>query len=194
MLAVDFEKAVAVLKAGQAVIFPTDTVYGIGVSVRHAHSPEAIYTLKKRDRGKPIAWLVNGVHSLDEFGVDVPANVRELAKAHWPGALTIIVNASDAVPHAFRSKEGTVGLRMPAGRTALALIREVGPIATSSANVSGNDDAQVADRLDPVLTSGTSTLVADDDVMASGIASTVVDCSSGTLRVLRQGDVQVLAV
>lgn len=192
MITGDFEKAVKALRAGEAVVFPTDTVYGVGVSVMHAGSPDTIYALKKRDAGKPIAWLVDGAQALDRYGVDVPETARALAQAHWPGALTIIVKASDAVPRAFRSEAGTVGLRMPADEVALGLVRAVGPIAASSANVSGGSDAGDAAELDPALTEQVCTLVADGASAASGVSSTVVDCSSGSVRVLRQGDVQVV--
>ena len=74
-----FAEAVEALKAGKAVVFPTDTVYGLGVSVEHARTPRAIYDLKQRDAGKPIAWLVGGVEALDEYGVEVPDYARALA-------------------------------------------------------------------------------------------------------------------
>ena len=93
-------EAVAALKRGEAVIFPTETVYGLGVSVEAAASPEALYDLKERDRGKPVSWLVGGADDLDRYGAHVPDLARRLARAYWPGPLTLIVEASDAVPAA----------------------------------------------------------------------------------------------
>ena len=120
------------------VIFPTETVYGLGVSVEAAASPEALYDLKERDRGKPVSWLVGGVDDLDRYGAHVPDLARRLARAYWPGPLTLIVEAGDAVPAAFRSAAGSIGLRMPDNDTALELIEAVGcPLATTSANISG---------------------------------------------------------
>lgn len=186
-----YAKAVASLEEGLPVIFPTDTVYGIGVSVRHAKSPQALYDLKRRDAGKPVAWLVSGPEALDEFGVNVPKSARELARAHWPGALTVIVKASEAVPAAFQSREGTIGLRMPASPVALALIEAAGsPLATSSANLSGGPDPTSFDEIDAELLRAVPVAI-DDACPASGIASTVVDCSRGTVEVLRQGAVQI---
>ena len=107
-------EAVAALKRGEAVIFPTETVYGLGVSVEAAASPEALYDLKERDRGKPVSWLVGGVDDLDRYGAHVPDLARRLARAYWPGPLTLIVEASDAVPAAFREHLGSAsagGLR-----------------------------------------------------------------------------------
>ena len=142
-------EAVAALKRGEAVIFPTETVYGLGVSVEAAASPEALYDLKERDRGKPVSWLVGGVDDLDRYGAHVPDLARRLARAYWPGPLTLIVEAGDAVPAAFRSAAGSIGLRMPDNATALALVRAAGcHLATTSANLSGRAAAGALDALD----------------------------------------------
>ena len=185
----DFEKAVACLKEGLPVVFPTDTVYGIGVSVRDASSPQAIYAIKKREAGKPVAWLVGGPEALDEFGEDVPDQAKELARAHWPGALTVIVAASAAVAEAFRAPNGTIGLRMPDSKTALALIEAVGsPLATSSANLSGGPDPRALSEVSDDLL-GAVAAVVEDGEPRSGVASTVIDCSQGCVRLVRQGGV-----
>lgn len=78
--------------------------------------PRLLYDLKHRDAGKPVAWLVEGPETLDVYGRDVPAYARRLAETFWPGALTLVVRASAAVPAAFRSPAGTIGLRMPTAR------------------------------------------------------------------------------
>lgn len=179
--------ATEVLKAGKPVVFPTDTVYGLGVAVKFADSPKALYKLKQRDDGKPIAWLVDSPDALDVYGVDVPEKARQLAQRQWPGALTIVVKASDAVPEAFRAENGTIGLRMPANDTALRLIRVVGPIATTSANVSGATAPSRAADLDPDLLANVP-IVVKDDRQASGTPSTVLDCSQGKPVIIRQGE------
>lgn len=132
-------EAACALAAGEAVVFPTDTVFGLGVSVKAAAGPRLLYDLKHRDAGKPVAWLVEGPETLDVYGRDVPAYARRLAETFWPGALTLVVRASAAVPAAFRSPAGTIGLRMPDSEAALALIRAVGcPLAVTSANPLGS--------------------------------------------------------
>ncbi len=181
----ELQAAIVALEAGQLAVFPTDTVFGIGVAVRFADSPKAIYEAKKRDAGKPVAWLVDGVEALQEYGLEVPEAAVELAQHHWPGALTIIVKASDAVPRPFQSAQGTIGLRMPASETALSLIRAVGPIATSSANIAGCSDSSSLEQVDPGLLEHAGVAIAGNEV-PSGVASTVVDCSSGSIVVLRQ--------
>ena len=183
------EACAQALKAGLPVIFPTDTVYGIGVSVRHAPGPQVLYDIKRRDAGKPVAWLVGGPEALDEFGEDVPEEAKRLARAHWPGALTVIVKAADTVAEPFRSKTGTIGLRMPANATALALIGAAGcPLATSSANISGGPDPRALEDVDPALLRAVAAATADDEPR-SGVASTVVDCSQGNVTIIRQGGV-----
>lgn len=171
------KEAVAALRRGNPAIFPTETVYGLGVAVGYAQSPDAVFDLKRRDRAKPVAWLVADPADLFAYGKVVPEFARVLADTFWPGPLTLIVKASDRVPESFRSAEGTIGLRMPSNDTALALIREVGcPIAASSANRTGFPAAKCFDDLDPELLSAVSAAVRDD-IEKSGVASSVIDCT-----------------
>lgn len=188
-----FDETVAALKRGGVALFPTDTVYGVGVSIAHAASPEALYVLKERDRAKPIAWLVADEQALHTYGEDVPAWALELAQREWPGALTLIVRASDAVPIAYRSAQGTIGLRMPASDVALALIRSVGaPLATSSANRAGNPAPATSSEIDEAFACRADAVLATGDIPASGCASTVVDCTHDAPVIIRQGDVRIV--
>lgn len=211
------EEATRALAVGNAVIFPTDTVFGLGVSVSAAPGPQLLYDLKHRDAGKPVAWLVEGPEALDVYGRDVPAYARRLAETFWPGGLTLVVRASDAVPAAFQSPAGTIGLRMPASEAALGLIRAAGcPLAVTSANLSGAADTACAEDLDRALVARTAGLYLPGGVAAAGIASgcaeatpsasarfaagdrlvpppasgtasTVLDCTGEAPRVLRAG-------
>lgn len=211
------EEATRALAAGNAVVFPTDTVFGLGVSVSAAPGPQLLYNLKHRDAGKPVAWLVEGPEALDVYGRDVPAYARRLAETFWPGGLTLVVRASDAVPAAFQSPAGTIGLRMPASEAALGLIRAAGcPLAVTSANLSGAADTARAEDLDRALVARTAGLYLPGGVAAAGIASgcaeatpsasarfaaadrlvpppasgtasTVLDCTGEAPRVLRAG-------
>ena len=178
-------RAIDELKAGRAVIFPTDTVCGLGVAPRFAKSPQEVYDLKRRTAGKPIAWLVGSPTDLDRYGTGVTEQARCLAKEGWPGALTIIVKASAEVPLAFQSEQGTIGLRMPASNTALALIDEVGPLATSSANRAGSQPPQSIDDVDSDLLSEVAAFVRSDE-QASGIASKVIDATGDALVIVRE--------
>lgn len=181
------ESAVVALKQGRAVVFPTDTVYGLGVSVEHAPSPQLLFDLKNRSASKPVAWLVGGANDLLTYGRDVPDYAIAAAREQWPGALTLIVRASERVPAAFASAQDTIGLRMPANPVALDLIRQVGcPLATTSANISGRPAAACADEVDPALAAAVA-CVLSGTVPASGVASTILDCTGDRPRVIRQG-------
>jgi len=180
-------QASAALRSGLPALLATDTVYGLGVAVRYAETPQVLFTLKHRPPEKSVAWLVAGIEALDEFGQDVQPYAYELAKQHWPGALTLVVKASAAVPVPYASPEGTIGLRMPDSAVALQLMRECGsPLATSSANISGQPSVAFSTDIAPELLVKVPALVADDSPK-SGIASTVIDCTGPEPVVLRQG-------
>ena len=185
------EDAALVLADGRPCIFPTDTVYGVGVAVHAASGPDALFAIKQRDAGKPIAWLVGSIDDLQRYGKNLPSAVCQLVQRFWPGALTVIVEASDSVPVSYRSESGTIGLRMPANKTTLALIRRVGsPLATTSANISGRAAVSRFESLDVKLLARVGCALRDPiESLHSGVASTVVDCTGGGLRVIREGGI-----
>lgn len=145
------------LSRGEAVVLPTDTVYGVGVAVEAAPGPQRLFEAKHRPADKPVAWLVASPDDLERYGAAVPGYARRLAEAFWPGALTLVVRASAAVPRAFQSQAGAIGLRMPASPEALALIRAARcPLAVTSANPSGAPAPVRFEDLDPVLVEATA--------------------------------------
>lgn len=91
------EDAALALGDGRPCIFPTDTVYGVGVAVCAASGPDILFDVKRRDAGKPIAWLVGSIDDLQRYGKNLPPAVCQLVQRFWPGALTIIVEASDII-------------------------------------------------------------------------------------------------
>ena len=183
------ETVAAYLAAGKAVVFPTDTVYGIGVAAGIAPSAEEIYVIKKRDKDKAIPWLVGNQEALLLYGKDVPEYAIELSKKHWPGALTIIVKAADTVAQAFQGPNATIALRMPNDSIALKLINKVGfPLATSSANKQGMKPAHLLAEVHPSILQKVSAYIGDD-ARRSGVSSTVVDCTGEAPKVIRQGDI-----
>lgn len=183
------EKTAAALAAGKPVVFPTDTVYGIGVAVGLAKTPQVLFDIKRRDADKAIPWLVGKKSALSLYGRDVPAYALAAAEAYWPGPLTLIVKAAANVPEAFRAENGTIALRMPDDPVALALIDRVGfPLATSSANFQGEHPAHTFDEVDRALV-GLVAAALGDGSPRSGISSTVVDCTGSRPFVLRRGAV-----
>lgn len=183
---VEHDLAVAVerLRAGEPLLFPTDTVFGLGVSVAHAKSPAVLNILKGRPPEQSIAWLVGSLDDLDRYGTDVPAYARELVREGWPGALTLIVRASDEVPAAFRAPDGTVALRMPASSALRALIGAVGgPLAATSANLTGKPAPRTASEVSDRLRAS-ATLI-DLPGQPTGVASVIVDCTGDEPRTVR---------
>lgn len=185
---IDLARSVDVLRSGAPLIFETDTVVGIGVSVKDAESPSALYGLKSRSAAKPIAWLISRASDLSEFGKDVPDYAYALADAFWPGAFTIVVKASNRVPASYRPVSDTVGLRMPDDKAVLELIRKVGgPIAATSANLSDMPSVGSLCELDGGFAPGVERLShANGHVSA---ASTVVDCTGAAPMILRAGTI-----
>lgn len=144
--------AAALARQKAPLIFPTDTVYGVGVAVVPGASPQPLFALKGRTRDKAIAWLVADVCALDIYGDEVPTYAFALARAHWPGALTLVVRAKATVPEAFRAPDGSIALRAPSHPIPLALLKALGvPLATTSANLQGEEPATSFSSLDERL-------------------------------------------
>ena len=188
-----FQETVDALRSGNPAVYPTETVYGLGVAVAFAENPSVLYEIKQREQRKPIAWLVSDASDLDHYGKHVPEFARVLARTFWPGPLTLIVSASDEVSAAFRSNEGTIGLRMPNNEKALELISAVGcPLATTSANISGLKAPKTFGNLsEDVCRQVSAVLKDDDDVNKSGVASTVLDCTGDHPVMVREGAISI---
>lgn len=185
----DVHDAVEALKAGLPVVFPTETVYGIGMSVRHSASPDPLYRIKRRDRDKPIAWLVSDASALDRYGLRVPAWARTLAERFWPGPLTIIVPTSAAVPSRWCGRDRTVALRVPASLVAQQILAGVGgPVATSSANVQGRIPPRAASHVAKSIRQQVAAVV-DGPMAEVGSPSTIVLACDDTPRIVRLGPV-----
>jgi L-threonylcarbamoyladenylate synthase len=196
-LACSLEQACDVLRAGEALAFETDTVVGLGVAPGFAQSPQVLYDIKHRDAGKPIAWLIQDAEMLKAYAQDLPSAAVELARRFWPGALTIVARASDAVPTAFVSKTGTLGFRAPAQSPARELLAALGsPIATTSANLSGADDVScISDLVLPsVNIKFYESCTCSNLACVTSCASTVVDCTVNPPVILREGQISSAAI
>ena len=178
--------AVAAVRDGQAVVLPTDTVYGIGAD---AFSPEAVASVlaaKGRGRDMPPPVLVPSVRTLDGLATDVPEWARELVRAFWPGPLTLVLPAQSSLMWDLGETNGTVALRMPQDDIALALLSEVGPMAVTSANLTGHPAATTVTEAAAQL--GAAVAVYLDGGPSTGTAvSTIVDCTGDAPVVLRAG-------
>jgi L-threonylcarbamoyladenylate synthase len=184
-------EALEVLRAGGLVALPTDTVYGIAVSLATPGGIERLFAAKRRPPEKGIMLLLDDAAQAASIGTMTPA-AAALAAACWPGGLTLVLaqRPDVSLPAALTGGTPTIGLRVPDHAAPRALAAGVGPLPTTSANISGlpeaADAAAILDQLGDVVD-----LVLDGGPAHGGPASTVVDCSGPEVRVLRAGAVPV---
>lgn len=178
-------RALQVLQRGGMVAIPTDTVYGLAVTASSAVGIERLFQAKDRETTKAIAVLIGEINQLEQVAATVSPTARRLVERFWPGPLTLVVPRHPSLPENL-SPLPTVGVRMPAHELALALLRKSGPLATTSANLSGGSNPLTAQD---VLTQleGRIELVLDAGRTPGGVPSTVVDCTTPSLRILREG-------
>jgi L-threonylcarbamoyladenylate synthase len=180
------------LGRGELVVLPTDTVYGVAAD---AFSPAAVQRLldaKGRTRQSPPPVLVPGVNTLEALADTVPDAVRQLVEAFWPGGLTIVLNAQPSLAWDLGETAGTVALRMPANPITLELLQETGPLAVSSANLTGEPAASSAAAAEAML--GESVAVYLDGGPSGEQSSTIIDATAlgapdGRVTILRDGAV-----
>ncbi|MEX1169155.1 MAG: L-threonylcarbamoyladenylate synthase [Chloroflexota bacterium] len=186
--------AVEVLRAGGVVALPTDTVYGICVALDTPGGIERLFDIKRRPPDKGIMLLLDGADQAPQIGVMTPA-AEALASACWPGGLTVVVpqRADLPLPAALTAGTPTIGLRVPDHGAPRALARAVGPLPTTSANVSGLPEARDAEEIRDQL-GGVLDLILDGGAAHGGPASTVVDCTGPLPRILRIGEVPLARV
>lgn len=184
------EEAAAVLRAGGLVVFPTDTLYALGADPLNA---EALRRLVKAKgvREKAIPLLLPGPEAVGEVASEAPGLVLALAGQFWPGPLTIIVRARPDVPEAVTGGTGTVGVRVPAGRVALRLLRMLDrPLTGTSANRTGERAPRQADEVAAELVAQVDLLL-DGGACPVGVPSTVLDLTTDPPCVRRAGAVPV---
>jgi tRNA threonylcarbamoyl adenosine modification protein (Sua5/YciO/YrdC/YwlC family) len=182
-------RAADVIRAGGLVAFPTETVYGIGASATSCFGPQEIIDIKMRPKNKPLPWLVEDEAALDKYGIGVPEYAQRLAKAFWPGALTLVVKAATIVAPEFRDDRGTVALRCPDHEIVQELIRASGAaIVTTSANTSGLPAPGSFEELEERIIAAAD-LTLDGGETPHKMASTVVDCTGLEAIVTREGPI-----
>ena len=178
-------RALSVLSAGGLVAFPTDTVYGVGALAFDGKAIESIYAAKDRPVEKAIPILISDIGELDKVGIDIPKAALTLASRFWPGPLTILVPKRSDLPDAV-SATSTVGVRVPDHLTARTLMRAAGPMAVTSANISGGQSPINAEQVFEQL-GARIPLIIDGGKTPGGIPSTLVDCTTSGLKILREG-------
>lgn len=180
--------AALALQRGQLVVFPTDTVYGIGADAFDPSSVRRLLAAKGRGRDMPPPVLVSAATTLDALAVGVPSYARALVAELWPGPLTIVCRQQPSLQWDLGDTRGTVAVRMPDHELALELLGRTGPLAVSSANLTGKDAATDADQAQAMLGDSVEVYL-DGGPTAGSVPSTIVDCTGDTGRVLRAGGI-----
>ena len=183
------EKIGEIIKKGGIVVFPTETVYGIGTNALNEDAVKRLYETKKRPLNKAISLLVSDTEMIEQVAKNITELEYGLIKEFFPGPLTIILNKKDIVPDIVTAGGSTVGVRMPENEIAIKLIEYAGvPIAAPSANISGNPSGtelhtimnEFKENVDYYIDGGKSKI---------GLASTIVQVIDGVSHILREGSI-----
>ncbi|WP_459611338.1 L-threonylcarbamoyladenylate synthase [Corynebacterium urogenitale] len=178
--------AASAVKGGRLVVLPTDTVYGIGCDAFDNQAVEALLRAKHRGPDMPVPVLVGSWDTVQGLVREYSFNMRRLVEAFWPGGLSVVVHQAPSLPWNLGDTRGTVMLRMPLHPVALELLNRTGPMAVSSANISGQPPATSVEQAESQLGEDVSVYI-DGGEATIGEASTIVDLSSGRPRILREG-------
>ena len=178
-----------IIKDGGIVVFPTETVYGIGVNGLNKNALKKLYEVKQRPLNKPISLLVNSIEMINQLTKNITKLEYALMKEFFPGPLTIILQKKDIVQNILTANSDTVGIRMPSNKIALELIKYAGvPIATPSANLSGKPTGtnfkDIIKDFD-----GKADYFIDGKISKTGFASTIIKVTDGIPNILRQGPI-----
>lgn len=183
------EEAGKLIKQGKIVVFPTETVYGIGTNGLDENAVKKLYEVKQRPLNKPISLLVSNMEMVNSIAKDITEVEYKIMEKFFPGPLTIILKKKEIVPNILTARQDTVGIRMPRGEIARKLVEYADvPIATPSANISGEPSGtnlqeikkHFEGKVDYFIDGGNSEL---------GLASTIVQVVDGKPQILRQGSI-----
>lgn len=180
------DQAVHAISRGELVVLPTDTVYGVGADAFDPAAVARLLAAKGRGRQMPPPVLVADVRTIDGLATDVPGVVRDLVAAFWPGGLTVICRAQPSLAWDLGETKGTVALRMPDDACALALLRRTGPLAVTSANITGRPAAVTVEEARDQL-GGSVAVYLDGGRAPGGVASAIVDATGPAPRLVREG-------
>ncbi len=184
------EAAQAALQSGKLVVLPTDTVYGLAADAFSAAAVQRMLDAKGRTRQMPPPVLVGSPTTLDALAIEVPTYLRNMVSALWPGPLTVICKQQPSLSWDLGETRDTVAIRMPNDSRALALLKQTGPLAVSSANVTGEPAAQTVEDAERMLGESVAVYL-DGGPTASGVPSTILDVTGATPRILRNGAIEL---
>lgn len=181
------DEAVAILRSGGVIGFPTETFYGLGADASNESAIEKIFGVKGRDFRNPILVVIGEPGQVDLFAGDIPAQARSLMQRFWPGPVTILFRASAAVSPKLTAGSGKIGIRLTSHPIARELSRKLGgPLTATSANLSGAPECSTAAEVLSQL-EGRIDGIVDGEITPGGKGSTIVDATVFPVNVLREG-------
>jgi L-threonylcarbamoyladenylate synthase len=190
----EFAAAVAALNRGEVIVFPTETLYGLGADALNAAAVERVFHLKGRDAANPISVVVANRAMLCTIVGDVPRLAEQLIAEFWPGPLTLVLPAKNDLSKHLVNARGGVGVRISSAPIAAELLRELGkPITATSANPSGKNPARRIDEAKRYFP-GEITVFIDGGELHSNVGSTVAEISGDKVRVIREGEITKAAL
>ena len=181
--------AIAALRRGDVIVYPTETLYGLGADALNAAAVEKVFQLKDRDSASPISLLVADRPMLELVVDKIPPLAEELINQFWPGPLTMVLPATRNLSKRLTNSAGGVGVRISSQAIATDLVKELGrPLTATSANPSGKMPARTVEQARRYFHSKVSVFL-DGGELHSNVGSTVVEISSNTIRIIREGEI-----
>jgi L-threonylcarbamoyladenylate synthase len=185
----DIETALSALRAGEAIVFPTETFYGVGVDALNRRALERLFRIKGRDPDKPVALIAADLEMVARVVTEIPPAARRLAERFWPGPLTIVLPARAELARELSNREGGVGIRVSPHPIALELTRRLGsPLTATSANLAGQPPARTLDDAWASFGDAIAAYV-DGGTLSGELPSTVISFEGAAIRIIRAGAV-----
>ena len=173
------------------IAFPTDTVFGVGALIDDLEAIDKIYELKHRDYSKPLAILASSIDDIIPYVKEVTEDVKEIMNKYWPGALTIIFNKNENVSDKITAGFKTIAFRIPNCNISLDILKQTGPLATTSVNISGNTPLNDYQEINKYFGENIDFIVSEN-VLSSNISSTIIDVTSNKIKIIRQGQIKIV--
>jgi L-threonylcarbamoyladenylate synthase len=178
------------IRTGGVIIFPAQYLYGLGADALNTEAVDRIYEIKRRSYSKPILVLIERKTDLSGLVQHVPSSAESIMNAFWPGGVTIVFKAKDALPANLTAGTGKVGVRMPQHPVASALSKAVGgPLTATSANITGDSGCSTVSDIAPGIADQVD-LILDAGPLKGGLGSTVVDVTVDPPKILREGAIR----
>jgi len=187
MITLDLSKAIDALKNGQVIVYPTDTLYGLGADIFNDDAIKKIFKIKKREKNNPLSVAVANIKELEKIAF-VDEKSRSLVKAFLPGKLTIVLKKKNIVSNLVTGGQNKVAIRIPNNKIALDLLTNFGPITATSANIHGKKPSVNINDINIQLNSSDIAVYLDNGIL-DGKPSTIIDMTEKSIKIIRIGSI-----